>query len=387
MSADSLRCWVPGSFAMPAAEAGPLRHRSVAVKDLFAVRGHVSSFGHPRWRETHAPATETAPVVERLIGAGASVRGMAKLDQLAYSLTGSMGEGEQPINPVNPGRFTGGSSSGSASAVAGGEADLGLGTDTAGSIRVPAAACGLFGYRPTHGLVDSRGVLPLAPSFDVVGLMARDAELLLIAARVLAEVAAPPVGEVRVLDDAPVEPFVARAVEGVAAALGGRVVRGLGGLVSQEVAELFSRLQGREVWAAHGDWVSANEGFLAEDVRRRLARAKAFGEGTGQADESAWAEYRELFATVLRPGSIAVMPVLADLPPLRTAAEEELVAFRRQALLFNAPAGLAGAPVVVVPVRAGGSVTGVGLMGRPGSDGTLLEAARALSAGDQLVVV
>ena len=149
-----------------------------AVKDMISVAGHVSSFGHPRWRETHPPSGETAPALSRLLAAGASVTGLAKLDQLAYSLIGNVGEGVAPLNSRYPGRFTGGSSSGPAAAVAAGLTEAGLGTDTAGSIRVPAAACGLFGFRPTHGLVSTRGVLPLAPSFDVVGVLARRAALL-----------------------------------------------------------------------------------------------------------------------------------------------------------------------------------------------------------------
>lgn len=166
-------CWAPGSVSVPAAGSGPLSGWSLAVKDMIAVEGHVSSFGHPRWRETHAPSTSTAPALAALLAAGASVAGLAKLDQLAWSLTGSAGEGVAPRNPLYPDRLTGGSSSGPAAAVAAGLADAGIGTDTGGSIRVPAAACGLFGLRTTHGLISTRGVLPLAPSFDVVGILAR----------------------------------------------------------------------------------------------------------------------------------------------------------------------------------------------------------------------
>ena len=181
-------------MSLPATGPGPLDGVTVAVKDMFAVAGHVSSFGHPRWRATHPPSAETAPAVSRLLAAGASVAGLAKLDQLAYSLIGNAGEGTAPLNSRYPGRFTGGSSSGPAAAVAAGLAGLGLGTDTAGSIRVPAASCGLFGFRPSHGLVGAGGVLPLAPSFDVVGILARSAAMLGPALEVLASpgVARPP---------------------------------------------------------------------------------------------------------------------------------------------------------------------------------------------------
>ena len=138
---------------------------------MFFIEGHVSSYGHPRWRETHSPSDRTAPVVSRLLNAGASIAGLAKLDQIAWSIIGNASEGIPPLNPAYPDRFTGGSSSGPASAVACGLADVGIGTDTGGSIRVPAAACGLFGLRPTHGRISTDGVLPLAPAFDTVGIL------------------------------------------------------------------------------------------------------------------------------------------------------------------------------------------------------------------------
>ncbi|MGN6676281.1 MAG: amidase family protein, partial [Streptosporangiaceae bacterium] len=133
---------------MPAAGTGTLNGLRLAVKDMFAIEGHVSSFGHPRWRETHSPWNYTSPVLERLVGDGASIAGLAKLDQLAWSIIGNAGEGVAPLNSAFPDRFTCGSSSGPASAVAAGLADVGVGTDTGGSIRAPAAACGLYGLRP-----------------------------------------------------------------------------------------------------------------------------------------------------------------------------------------------------------------------------------------------
>jgi amidase len=167
-------CWAPGSLRIPAVGSGPLSGVTLAVKDMFAIEGHVSSFGLARWRETHSPSRYTAPALARLLAAGASVAGLAKLDQLAWSIVGNAGEGVAPLNSAYPDRFTCGSSSGPAAAVAAGLADVGLGTDTGGSVRAPAAACGLYGLRPTHGLVSAEGVLPLAPSFDTVGVMARD---------------------------------------------------------------------------------------------------------------------------------------------------------------------------------------------------------------------
>lgn len=389
-------------MSLPAAGPGPLDGVTVAVKDMFAVAGHVSSFGHPRWRATHPPSAETAPAVSRLLAAGAAMAGLAKLDQLAFSLIGNAGEGTAPLNSLYPTRFTGGSSSGPAAAVAAGLAGLGLGTDTAGSIRVPAASCGLFGFRPSHGLVCARGVLPLAPSFDVVGILARSAGML----GPVLEVLAPP-GVTRT-PAAPrtvhvagglagISPELADAVQATAAAIADRWGCGvsqtpLDAVINDDVADLFARVQGREVWRAHRFWLAGNRQFLADDVRARVRRAEVLsqpGDPRWQEDERAWRGYPPRLDRVLPPDSVAVLPVTPGLPPLRDAGPRELLAFRAGAFRFTAPASLTGRPELVVPVqhRSSGQHFGVGVLGPPSGDVTLLELARLLCPGDAALAV
>jgi amidase len=398
-----VHCWVPGSVSLEATGHGPLDNVTVAVKDMISVAGHVSSFGHPRWRATHSPSQETAPALSALLAAGASMTGLAKLDQLAYSLIGNAGEGVAPLNAQYPGRFTGGSSSGPAAAVAGGLADAGLGTDTAGSIRVPAAACGLFGFRPTHGLVSTRGVLPLAPSFDVVGVLARRAALLGQVANVLlasSEAVRSPVtaGTVCVPADvlAGVRPELAAAVQGTAQA----IADASGWAVSpcsprsfpyDEAVDLFARLQGREVWRAHGSWLRENRQFLAPDVRARVDRAEALSGASPQqqADQHAWPGYVSRLHDVLPADSVAVLPVITGLPPLRSASPEELTAFRAGAFRFTTPASLAGRPELVVPVRhrSSGQRFGVGILGPQAGDLELLRIASLICPEDTALAV
>jgi amidase len=390
-------CWVPDSVSLQATGHGPLDNVTVAVKDMISVAGHVSSFGHPRWRATHAPGAENAPVLSGLLAAGASVTGLAKLDQLAYSLIGNAGEGVAPLNSLYPGRFTGGSSSGPAAAVAAGLAEAGLGTDTAGSIRVPAAACGLFGFRPTHGLVSTRGVLPLAPSFDAVGVLARRAALLGQVMQVLLASSGAARGPmtprtVCVPSDclARVSPELSAAVQATAQAIAeacGCAVSecSLSSFSNEAVADLFARIQGREVWHTHGSWLSGNSQFLAPDVQSRVRRAEALSRaGPDQADEQAWRSYPPRLGEVLPADSVAVLPVIADLPPLRGASPEELLAFRAGALRFTAPASLAGRPELVVPVhhRSSGLRFGVGILGPESSDLALLRIARQICPED-----
>ena len=154
--------------------AGPLADLRFAVKDLIAVRGCPLGRGNPHWASWQAPSRDDAPCVRALLEAGACCLGTTWLDEFAFGLSGENPWGGTPPNPRAPGRVTGGSSSGSAAAVALGAVDFALGSDTAGSVRVPASWCGLWGLRPSHGALSRRGVAPLAPSLDVVGPLADD---------------------------------------------------------------------------------------------------------------------------------------------------------------------------------------------------------------------
>lgn len=338
-------CWVPGSASWPATGSGPLTGRTLAVKDMISVVGHVSSFGHSRWRVTHQPSTQTAPVLSRLLAAGASIAGLAKLDQLAYSIVGNAGEGVPPLNSLYPDRFTGGSSSGSAAAVAAGLADVGIGTDTGGSIRVPAAACGLFGLRPSHGLISAEGVLPLAPSFDVVGILTRGLALLGEVLEVITSRIGAPAGDlgrpavVVVPADclAPVSTQTSDAVRATAAAIASGTGCALAELelsafVHDKVADLFARIQARQVWRAHGPWLARNVDVLVPDVAERVRRAErlsAAPQAEQLGDEREWHEYTVALRECLPADTVAVLPVMPGLPPLRTATPADLQAFRQ----------------------------------------------------------
>lgn len=383
--------------------AGALDGLTVAVKDLFAVDGHVSSYGMARWRETHDASTATAPAVARLLAAGAELVGLTKLDSLAYSLIGNAGEGRAPRNARYPDRFTGGSSSGSAAAVAAGLADIGIGTDTAGSIRIPAASCGLWSIRPTHATITVDGMLPLAPSFDTVGVLARHPQHLRTAHAVLVDDAGTesttsPLREVLLAADtlewidADVANALAKAAQLLASRLGceyGTV--DLGAFTSIDAAQRFTRIQSREVWAHHGDWVERNLDCFIDEVRVRLERARHVSEepvAEQDADLDAWRRYRTAFAQLVGPTTCVVLPVLHDLPALRTASDDELVAFRSACFRLTAPSSLTGGPEVVLPVHhvRSGNTYGIGIVGAPGADRSLLDAAVAVGHDGEIAV-
>lgn len=157
------------SLKLASDQVGVLSNLTVAVKDSYNIAGLATSNGSPDWLESHPVATVTAPAVGKLLNAGATIVAKTVMDEMAYSIEGQNHHYGTPLNPASPDRIPGGSSSGSASAVAQGLADIGLGGDTGGSIRIPASFCGLFGIRPTHGRVNITGSVPLAPSFDTGG--------------------------------------------------------------------------------------------------------------------------------------------------------------------------------------------------------------------------
>jgi len=176
---DPWNVYANTNIALKATGGGPLEGLAFAVKDVFAIEGHTCSAGNPDWLRTHRPSKQHATVIELLLASGARLRGTTITDELMFSINGENVHYGTPVNPAAPDRIPGGSSSGSAVAVAAGLADFAIGTDTGGSVRVPSSYCGVYGIRPTHGAVSVEGLIPLAPGFDTVGWMARDANILL----------------------------------------------------------------------------------------------------------------------------------------------------------------------------------------------------------------
>ena len=385
--------FVPNSVAIGGSGEGSLGGRTFAAKDLFSLKGHQSSFGHERWRSSHSAAAATSPILTSMLDAGADLVGLTKLDQLAYSLIGNVGEGAPPRNALDDRLFCGGSSSGSAAAVAAGLADIGLGTDTAGSIRVPAAACGLHSIRPSHGLIEPDGVIPLASSFDVVGVFGLRASII---AEVLKELAPradnnPPPTVINfaadVFDGAGADSArIGRAVARAAADILGAQCEeiGFGEFTSADVGDLFARLQGREIWSNHGRWVEEHGSFLAEDVRSRLERCERLSrdsESTKQQDRAERLAYTRSLSAAVEPGTVVVLPVMLRHGPMRDWDAQQLAEFRGECFRLAAPSSLTGAPQSVLSIRRQGDPrsVGIGLLTAPGGDLGLLDLMASLS--------
>jgi amidase len=245
-----------GKFHLAGAADGPLARMRLAVKDTYDIAGRRTGAGNPDWHATHEPASRNGSAVDRLLAAGADIVGKTLTDELAYSLNGENHHYGTPVNPVTPERIPGGSSCGSAVAVAAGLCDIGLGSDTAGSIRLPATFCGAWGFRPTHDAVPIDGVVPLAPSYDTVGWITPKADLLARAGDVLlpADAAGALPTRLLIADDAwaLANPEVRAALEAKLPALTARFdsvahqVLATDGLLNWQQA--FRVIQGREVW-------------------------------------------------------------------------------------------------------------------------------------------
>jgi amidase len=313
----------------------------LAVKDVLDLAGTVTGAGNPDFARDRPPAAASAGAVQQLVDAGCTVVAKTMTDELAYSLAGTNVHYGMPPNPAAPGRVPGGSSSGSASAVASGTCDLGLGTDTGGSIRVPASYCGILGWRPTWGAVDTSGVVHLARSFDTVGLLARDAALLVAAASVLVEDDGS-----TVTSSAPLE-----------------------GLDLDRCAGAFRALQGREAWLEHGTWITATSPRFGPGVAERFRLASLVTDEEVAAAELVRDEVRAFVAEATAGGRVLRSAAAAGPAP----TPEGAAGVRAANLRLTCVAGLAGAPVVVRPgPPVDGLPVGEAAMGAPGSDLALL---------------
>jgi len=371
---------------------GPLVGLSFAAKDLFDVAGLVTGAGNPDWARTHQPADADAAAVTALLEAGATLGGRTITDELAFSIIGMNPHYGTPRNALAADRIPGGSSSGSASAVAHGLVDVALGTDTGGSVRVPAACNGLYGIRPTHGRVSLAGVFPAARSFDTCGWFARDLPTLERVAEVL--LGPEPPGHWPPPASGEPELWVATDLFGaadpdVAGALAAALdhlrddahvadVEAFGADLVEAATEARGRLTAREFWGEHGPWITAERPRFGEATARKVALLAELAAGD-QADALAVrlkvaARLEELTAR----GAAVVLPTMATVPPPLTSTDDEFSRYNRATMRLTSPASLAGLPQISIPAgqTPEGLPVGLSLIGARHDDRHLLRLSR-----------
>jgi amidase len=412
---------------VPHAKSGPLAGLRLAVKDIFDVAGYRTGCGNPQLYQEAKPAEKTSPAVQVILDAGAEFAGKTQTDELAFSLIGQNAHFPHPVNPAAPDRVTGGSSSGSAAAVAGGLADIATGSDTGGSIRAPASFCGLVGLRTTHGRIPLDGTMPLAPSLDTFGWFARDiatyekvAEVVLKAFSPLegemggspegaasegtartssAAAATPPVGFADTLPSrgesvtlrlsaldalllGPAEAAEYRRMVGIVAAVIGEPAAAPA--LSHSINDLywcFRKLQAYQAWTVHGDWISQKDRGLGPGVRERFEFGATLDGEVAVAETRRRNAFRAELASLLGNDGFLVMATVPGAAPLKTSSQEDLQAYRERALKLLCLSGLSGFPQITLPIgEVHGAPFGISLLGPAGSDIALVRLGREVLA-------
>ena len=375
-------------FEISPYQKGELDNLNFAVKDCIDIKGYKTGCGNPTWKKMHPEAVINAPCVDQLLAQGAVCKGKSITDEITFSLDGENFFYGTPLNPRAPDRVPGGSSSGSASAVACGLVDFALGTDCGGSIRVPASNCGIFGMRPSHGAISTAGVMPFAPSFDTVGILAKSYEVLEKVASVLlcTELPIEPkIGNIYLVKEAFAlsDKEVVRALEKNLAQLPNVKEISLQMLVEEfnpipllKWLEIFTFCQGAEIWSSHGAWV--------EDTKPEFGpRVKSNFDYVQQLDRTKLGhaiKQREWYCTLLRdflqPNDLLCFPTTPKIAPLKNSLKDRYEDdYYSKVASVCSIAGICGLPQISLPLGDVESVpTGLSLVGAFRQDAFLLSA-------------
>jgi amidase len=378
--------FVPHDLEAPVvgSRTGPLAGLTAAVKDMYDIAGTRTGGGNPAWLAAQQPARAHAAAVAEILAAGATITGKTVCDEFFYSVAGANAHYGTPVNLRAPGCIPGGSSSGSAAAVAASACDFALGSDTGGSVRIPASFCGLYGLRPTHGRVDLAGAMAMAPSFDVGGFFANGPGILRRVGAVLLEgggVAAP-IATMIVADDA-----FAQADAPVAALGRDFLARAAGALPKPQARtvapdgfdhwrEAFRIVQAFETWGSFGDFITRAKPAIGPGIKERMDFAATVTAAQADAARKVVAAARDHLRALVPPGTIMALPTAPCIAPPLDLTGEELESFRVRVMRLTCMAGLAGLPQINLPVgTVAGCPAGLSFIAWPGGDEALLDLA------------
>ena len=387
--ADHLGAFIThDAVALAASAPGGLSGLSFAAKDLYDIAGHTTGAGSPDWLVSHGPARATASSVTALLAAGAHMVAKAQTDEMAFSITGQNAHYGTPVNVNAPGRIPGGSSSGSAAAVAGVLVDFALGSDTGGSVRMPAGFCGIHGIRTTQDRIPVDGVHPLAPGFDTIGWFARSGELMHRVGQVL-------------LPDYRVRPGATRLLvardcfellaNDAVAALEDAVDRVAGHLANREEVRVsetgpgewmphFRTLQMADIWRTHGAWIEQAKPNFGPGVRERFATSATITPDAVAASRLVRDAVQRRMVDLLADDGVLCLPTAPGIAPLCQTPEKELDDFRWRSMGLTCIAGLSGCPQINLPLASlDGCPLGLSLIAAPGGDEVLLQLAASIA--------
>lgn len=373
--------YIDKNISLKPIKRGNLDGLTFAVKDVFAIKDYLSSAGNPDWLSSHPPAKETAPVITNLLNNGAQMQGTTITDELMYSLNGENVHYGTPVNPKAPHRIPGGSSSGSAVAVAAKWTDFSLGTDTGGSIRIPSSYCGIYGIRPSHGAVNIEGVIPLAKSFDTVGWMANDAEILNEVGKVLLPAQRDGSftryimgSDAWALADQEVDKAFAPLLEKLEQAVPNYTTTLIAEEGLQEWSEVFKMLQGREIWQEHGEWIQKAKPAFGPGIAERFKWASTIKDEDLASYHQLRRKIQQRMEKLLKDDAVLIIPTAPGIAPLLNLPVYELEERRKQTFQLCCIAGLTGFPQVNIPLTTSNGVpVGISFIAGRNQDRNLLQ--------------
>ena len=383
-------CFVPHDLVKPleGAPTGPLAGLTAVVKDMYDIGGERTGCGSPEWLASHPPATRNSTPIDKILDAGATIIGKTVCDEYFYSVSGANAHYGTPVNARAPGRLPGGSSAGSAAACGAGLCDFALGSDTGGSVRVPASFNGIYGLRPTHERIEHKGVVDMAPSFDVPGWFAstpgvfqKVGSVLLNDKRVAAKIE-----RVVVLDDAleqaeaPVADLLLTLLEFMSDDLPVMMHGRIAPDGFDPWREAVRIVQAYETWQSFGEFIKTQKPKIGPGVRERMEFAATITKAQADAQREVIAKARGHIRETALPGTVLVLPTAPTIAPKIETSGAELEEFRTRVMRLTCTSGISGLPQMSIPAGTiNGCPIGLSFIGWEGGDETLLALACELS--------
>ncbi len=387
---DPIGCLVPHNITEPirGSGSGPLAGKTLIIKDLYDTAGRKTGNGNPDFYAVTEPAPQNAATVQKLLDAGADIVGIAICDEFFYSLTGANAHYGTPQNLRAPGRLPGGSSSGSAAAMAAELCDFALGSDTGGSVRIPASFCGLYGLRPTHDRVDLTGGRAMAPSYDTAGWFTNDAELFKTIGTVALDgrSVTADINRLLIAGDcfAQADPAVATALRAVIDAATAVLPPAKTVTVAPEGlatwSDAFRVIQASEVKITNLPWVQEHNANLGPGIKDRFAMVAAITDEETAAAQTVRESVRARLRELVPPGTILCLPTAPVIAPRIDTPPKGLEFFRTNTLALTCISGHSGLPQLTVPAAdVEGCPVGLSFIGWAGGDEALLDLAVKLA--------
>ncbi len=361
-------------------KTGTLKKLNFLVKDMCKVKDHRTSCGNPDFYQKCIPADDYAPFLKEILKAGATLKGITICDEFFYSLIGENSHYGTPANFNAPGCVPGGSSSGSAAALTTNLYDFSIGSDTGGSVRVPASFCGLFGIRPTHNRINTDGVYPMAPSFDTLGWFAKDIDIFKKIGCVLLNL--------NEKTEVSFKEFV--IAEDILELASPKIVKLFNNYINdkfpeikkirlskhnkEEIADNFRILQGGEIKENIIPWILVNKPKISPEINNRIEMAMKITTDEINKAQKFREKLKVEIDKSLPKGIIALFPTTPFSSPKCGQSDEQLASYRKKLMEFTSIAGMTSRPQISMPkFRDNTGPIGISLLGWQYNDEILLE--------------